>query len=61
MPKKFNPIWIPFLTFWLPAVLARQPMANENLKTILIWAVIIVQVYFLYKGINYLKYQRRQD
>lgn len=61
MFKNFNPIWIPFLTFWIPALIARQPIPNESLKTALIWMVIIVQVYFLYKGINYLKYNRKDD
>ena len=55
MKTKFNPIWVPFLTFWIPSVIASSNIGNENIKFVLIWAVILIQVYFLYKGINYIK------
>jgi hypothetical protein len=35
-------------------------MANETIKTGLIWGIIVIQVYFLYQGINYIKYNRSQ-
>ena len=57
--KKFNPLWVPFLTFWIPSVIASSNIGNENVKLVLIWAVILIQVYFLYHGINYLKLQRQ--
>lgn len=60
MFKKFNPIWIPFLTFWIPSVIARMNLGNENVKLVLIWSIILVQAYFLYKGINYIKINRTQ-
>ena len=59
MKKKFNPLWIPFLTFWIPSQIAKIPMSNQSVKTAIIWAIIIVQVYFLYRGINYIKYNSR--
>ncbi len=59
MIKKFNPLWIPFLTFWIPSQIAKIPMANETIKTALIWGIIVVQVYFLYQGINYTKYKNQ--
>jgi hypothetical protein len=34
-------------------------MANETIKTALIWGIIVVQVYFLYQGINYTKYKNQ--
>ena len=55
MFKKFNPIWIPFLTFWIPSMIAKMDIGNETVKMVLIWSIIIVQVYFLYQGINYIK------
>jgi len=57
--KKFNPLWIPFLTFWIPSQIAKIPMANETVKTVIIWGIIVVQVYFLYQGINYIKYNNQ--
>ncbi len=60
MIKKFNPLWIPFLTFWIPSQIAKIQMANETIKTGLIWGIIVIQVYFLYQGINYIKYNRSQ-
>ena len=53
--KKMNPIWIPFLTFWIPGQIAKIQGVDENIKTVIIWAIILVQVYFLYKGINHIK------
>ena len=59
MIKKFNPLWIPFLTFWIPSQIAKIPMANETIKTAIIWGIIVIQVYFLYQGINYTKYKNQ--
>lgn len=59
MIKKFNPLWIPFVTFWIPSQIAKIPMANETIKTGIIWGIIVVQVYFLYQGINYTKYKNQ--
>lgn len=61
MLNKFNPLWIPFTTFWIPSQIARIPMANESIKTVIIWCIIGIQVYFLYKGINYTKYKKHTD
>ncbi|NLW25400.1 MAG: hypothetical protein GXY91_09245 [Clostridia bacterium] len=51
---KINPLWIAFLTVWVPGTIARFKIP-ETPKTILIWAVLIFQIYCLYLGIQRLK------
>lgn len=48
---KFNPVWIALGTIWLPHLMTRLPLSTTP-KTLLITAMVFMQGYFVYLGIE---------
>jgi len=55
---KINPLWIAITTFWIPGLIAKSSLP-ETPKTILIWGIVAIQIYFLYIGIERLRAEKR--
>ncbi|KJS83100.1 MAG: hypothetical protein JM58_13315 [Peptococcaceae bacterium BICA1-8] len=55
---KINPLWIAIATVWVPGVIAKSPLP-ETPKTIMIWIIVIIQIYLLYIGIERLRAEKK--
>ena len=56
---KLNPIWLAFGTVWLPSVIANYVVMPIDIKTILIYVIIGMQMYCLFVGINRMKSEKK--